>query len=1195
MTRKSRIALCLWVAGCFGFGVLGAVRAESVRTAAEDAVADAVQWLKSNQNAGGSWGSQWEFADTADALRALRVTEPSAAEAAAGAAWIAAQTAPNHEYLARQILALQGLALYPTVTDTLVDALIAARNAAEWNSALPNWPEGGWGVDTGYETDCVTTAIALRALVAAGYAGGLARQNVTLNGGEHATYVFAVPADATQVRVRIDALTGDPIEIRLQEGGEPTLGGVPWFTIPAAPALIEYPDDGIAFSPGTNYLRIDVPAGTATFTFAVNYATPVWDTATLEEPVNYLRQAQNTDDGWGLQSGSASDIYSTLEVLLVLLQLPQYGNTSLIADGMAYVRAAQFGDGSFGYARGSEVPETALGAMTLMLDAPYPFATDTLDAIAYLVANQDPGGSWNTAIYDTALALRALNYHNVAAAGAPTVVIDSSVAPGPTNADPIPVTVTFSVPVTGFELSDVSVTNGTATALDDSAAPVYAVEITPAAGGPHTVTVEVAAGAAVDVVGQDSQAAAPFQIVSDRIAPTVAITSAAAPATNTAPIPVTVTFDEPVFGFELSDIQVANGTAGNFNASAAPVYTADITPTGRGTVDVAVDVPAAAAQDAAGNDCSAAAQLSIRYDTDAPTVTVTSVNAPGPTNAYPVLAVVEFNEPVSGFEAADITVANGAVTGFDDSNAPLYRIDVIPAGFGPLTVELSVAAAATTDTAGNQNTASGVLQILYDEGPPTVDITSTAAPATANWPIPVTVTFSEPVTGFDLTGIAVTNGTAANFDASAAPVYTAEITPDLPGPTEVAVDVDPNRYQDAAGNYNTAATTLHIRYDTEPPTAGLTWLGPTRFRVTFSEDVAGANLPANYQATPALTIVNATPEGGDAYEVTTARQTPGSTYDIDLGNITDLAGNAVADNVQFSADYFLLTFTDSEVPELDAGWCAAGTPVFDVGLDVTAPDPVNPNLAYVYWRNTDIGDIGRPALTRDMRDGSPDRLGWRLVVDVPENRGTTTVSWDLTAAAPGTSVVLQQIEGETCTGFPIDMTAVGSVVVNADTEFEVAYGTAVDASFAAAAGWSLIGVPVMTDVTSLELLTGGSRAGAPVALPVYYENGQYQAVAADAPLSPERAYWVYRLSNDGIRTGNGVPADGRIRLVRGWNLISPVAACTMPLHPDLAGSAWRWDHLCQWYLAVPDGGTLEPGNGYWLYLDADEAVVETRP
>ena len=81
------------------------------------------------------------------------------------------------------------------------------------------------------------------------------------------------------------------------------------------------------------------------------------------------------------------------------------------------------------------------------------------------------------------------------------------------------------------------------------------------------------------------------------------------------PIPITITFSEAVTGFDVSDITVGNGSAGNFSGSGT-TYTADITPTADGTVTV--DIAADAAVDAADNANTAAAQFSIVSDTLAP-------------------------------------------------------------------------------------------------------------------------------------------------------------------------------------------------------------------------------------------------------------------------------------------------------------------------------------------------------------------------------------------------------------------------------------------------------------------------------------------------------------------------------------------------------------------------------------------------
>ncbi len=101
-------------------------------------------------------------------------------------------------------------------------------------------------------------------------------------------------------------------------------------------------------------------------------------------------------------------------------------------------------------------------------------------------------------------------------------------------------------------------------------------------------------------------------------APTVSAATAGTPMVRiNSPIPVTVTFSEPVNGFTVSDIRVVNGSAVNFVGSDGDsVYTFDVTPNAVGvvTVDIAADV----ATDADGEGNTAAAQLSLGlpYDDD---------------------------------------------------------------------------------------------------------------------------------------------------------------------------------------------------------------------------------------------------------------------------------------------------------------------------------------------------------------------------------------------------------------------------------------------------------------------------------------------------------------------------------------------------------------------------------------------------
>ncbi|MCP4138626.1 MAG: hypothetical protein GY754_47155, partial [bacterium] len=95
----------------------------------------------------------------------------------------------------------------------------------------------------------------------------------------------------------------------------------------------------------------------------------------------------------------------------------------------------------------------------------------------------------------------------------------------------------------------------------------------------------------------------------------VTISSSASPVALVNPIPATITFSEEISGFELSDITVGNGTAGNLTETTAnKVYTIDITPIRSGS-QLTVDIPANAVADlsAAAVQNTAADQFTIGY------------------------------------------------------------------------------------------------------------------------------------------------------------------------------------------------------------------------------------------------------------------------------------------------------------------------------------------------------------------------------------------------------------------------------------------------------------------------------------------------------------------------------------------------------------------------------------------------------
>ena len=94
-------------------------------------------------------------------------------------------------------------------------------------------------------------------------------------------------------------------------------------------------------------------------------------------------------------------------------------------------------------------------------------------------------------------------------------------------------------------------------------------------------------------------------------------TSPGVPVRINNPIPVTATFSEPVSGFEMADITVANGLASNFVGSDGDsAFNFDVTPNAIGVVTV--DIPQNVAVDSEGNGNTAAPQLrlGLPYDDD---------------------------------------------------------------------------------------------------------------------------------------------------------------------------------------------------------------------------------------------------------------------------------------------------------------------------------------------------------------------------------------------------------------------------------------------------------------------------------------------------------------------------------------------------------------------------------------------------
>ncbi len=468
---------------------------------------------------------------------------------------------------------------------------------------------------------------------------------------------------------------------------------------------------------------------------------------------------------------------------------------------------------------------------------------------------------------------------------APSIAVTST-STDPTNVAAIPVTITFDEPVTGFIESDITITNGTSSDFTDNGDGSYDLIVTASADG--LVEVDVLGGVATDAAENENIASNTLQVTYDGTAPTVAITSTSDDPANEA-IPITVAFDELVTGFDLSDVTITNGNGSDFTDNGDGSYDLVVSATANGLVEV--NVAAGVATDAAGNSNTVSNTLGVMYDATAPTVTLTTASGDPTNGAIPI--TVTFDELVTGFDLSDVTITNGNGSGFTDNGDGSYDLTVTATADG--LVEVEVSAGVATDAADNGNTASNTLEVTYDATAPTIEIEAAVGSVTNMSTIPVTITFSEIVTGFDEVDLTLTNGTSSDFIDNGDGTYEFNVNALSAG--AVSVEVAAGVSIDLAGNTNQASNVLEITYDPTAVAALVTTTSsdPTNIAsipvtIDFGEAVTGFEEAD-------LTLTNGTSSdftdnGDGTYDLTVTASADGNVVVfVDEGVASDLAGN----------------------------------------------------------------------------------------------------------------------------------------------------------------------------------------------------------------------------------------------------------------------------------------------------------------
>jgi len=432
------------------------------------------------------------------------------------------------------------------------------------------------------------------------------------------------------------------------------------------------------------------------------------------------------------------------------------------------------------------------------------------------------------------------------------VIADTALSVGETSL----VTITFSEAVSGFDNSDLSVANGTLSAVSSSDGGItWTATFTPALGVSDTSNVIVLNNTGVSDgagnTGSGTTSSNNYQV--DTNVPTATIVIADSTLGIGETTLVTVTFNSAVSGFDNSDLTVSNGTLGTMGSTDGGVtWTATFTPSASisDTTNV-ITLDNTGLINGAGN-AGVGTSDSNNYvvDTVRPTATIVVADtaiAAGETS----LVTITFAEPVTGFTLADLTVANGVLSGLSTSDNITFTATFTPAaGIVDSSNLITLNSGGVVDTAGNANVGTtDSNNYAVDTQLPTATIVMADTSLSVGETSLVTITFSEAVTGFSNADLSVANGTLSAVSSSDGGItWTAVFTPTL-GVRDATnlIVLDNTGVSDAAGNAGTGTTTsFNYAVDTQVPTATIVVadtalsIGETSLvTITFNEAVSG--------------------------------------------------------------------------------------------------------------------------------------------------------------------------------------------------------------------------------------------------------------------------------------------------------------------------------------------------------------------
>ncbi|NVL52886.1 DUF4347 domain-containing protein, partial [Pseudomonas syringae pv. actinidiae] len=633
------------------------------------------------------------------------------------------------------------------------------------------------------------------------------------------------------------------------------------------------------------------------------------------------------------------------------------------------------------------------------------------------------------------------------------VVADTALAAGETSL----VTFTFSEVVTGFDNTDISVANGTLTAVSSSdGGKTWTATLTPTANLISTTNqISLNRAGVQDLSGNAGSGTATsnnYAIDTSRPTATIVLADNALSIGETSQ--VTITFSEAVSGFTNADLTVVNGTLSTVTTSNNIVWTATFTPTNNITDSTnVITLDNTGVTDAAGNT-GAGITNSNNYaiDTQRPTASILVADA-SLTAGETSLVTITFSEAVSGFTNADLTVPNGTLSTVTSSDGGItWTATYTPNNnVNDTTNLISLNNAGVSDLAGNAGSGtSNSGNFTIDTVRPSATVVVADSALSAGETSLVTITFSEAVTGFTNADLTVANGTLSAVSSSDGGVtWTATLTPTANvTDTTNLITLDASGVANASGNAGTGIiSSNNYAVDTQRPTATIVVtdnalaIGETSLvTITFSEAVTGftnADLTINNGT---LSTISSS-DGGITWNATLTPTTgiTSNSNSVILNNagVTDLAGNA-GSGLTTSSNYAV----DSAAP-------TATIVVADSTLSVGETSLVTITFSEAV-SGFDNSDLNVPNGTLSPVSSSDGGITWTATFTPGANVNASTGQISLNNAGV-TDLAGNAGNGTISSGsFTVDTTRPSATIVMADTALSAGETSLVTVTFSQA-------------------------------------------------------------------------------------------------------------------------------------------------